>query len=81
MRVLIGSAVFAAMLSLPLAVSAAVTEKHVKTPAAKSTQTQEATNLRHTHRHCHVVVTLGHSKKRCHTHRHNKVVHHGPKYH
>ena len=37
--------------------------------------------LRHTHRHCHVVVTLGHVKKRCHKHRHNKVVHHGANYH
>ncbi|MEM9329738.1 MAG: hypothetical protein AAGA53_00330 [Pseudomonadota bacterium] len=37
--------------------------------------------LRHRHRHCHIVVTLGHAKKRCHTHRHNKIAHHGPIYH
>lgn len=38
-------------------------------------------SLRHKHRHCHIVITLGHAKKRCHTHRHNKVVHHGAAYH
>ncbi|MEM9278174.1 MAG: hypothetical protein AAGA76_06345 [Pseudomonadota bacterium] len=37
--------------------------------------------LRHRHRHCHIVFTFGHAKKRCHTHRHNKVAHHGPTYH
>ncbi|MGI9351069.1 MAG: hypothetical protein ACR2O3_05860 [Rhizobiaceae bacterium] len=41
----------------------------------------EKVGLRHTHRHCHITVTLGHAKKRCHTHRHNKVVHHGAVYH
>ena len=37
--------------------------------------------LRHKHYHCHFTVTLGHVKKRCHKHRHNKVVHHGYRYH
>jgi hypothetical protein len=42
---------------------------------------QQVAHLRHRHYHCHIVVTLGHARKHCHTHRHNKVVHHGPRYH
>lgn len=71
-------------LALFAGVSAAGAALLESAPKAKSAQTSDAVkeaSLRHTHRHCHIVVTLGHAKKRCHTHRHNKVVHHGARYH
>lgn len=69
-----------AMIILP---AIAVASLSIETPnkAMQSEADQEIAHLRHKHHHCHVTVTLGHVKRRCHTHRHNKVVHHGPLYH
>ena len=41
----------------------------------------EVAHHRHSHRHCHRTLSLGHIKKRCHTHTHSKAIHHGPQFH
>lgn len=75
-------------LALAAAVTFSASSVSGAAPFLKSTKKIESRSdviqvgkLRHRHRHCHITVTLGHAKKRCHTHRHNKVAHHGPRYH
>ncbi len=71
------------VLALPIysALASLVDTPVNSTKAEKHQGAEYAASLRHTHRHCHITVTLGHAKKRCHTHRHNKIVHHGARYH
>ncbi len=47
----------------------------VAAPQVVSTKTAHLKKKRR-HRHCHIVITLGHANKKCHTHSH-WVLHHG----
>ena len=75
--------IVAAVLALPgYSAIASLGDSGLKsTKAEKNQGVQHAASLRHTHRHCHITVTFGHAEKRCHTHKHNKIVHHGALYH
>lgn len=72
-----------AVLALPAyAAFASLGDGELQSPKVEKPRGEKhASTLTHVHRHCHIVVTLGHAKRRCHTHRHNKIAHHGPRYH
>ena len=75
--------VVAAVLAIPAyAALASLSDGQAKLTKAEKVQGVEvASRFRHTHRHCHITITWGHATRRCHTHRHNKVAHHGIAYH
>jgi hypothetical protein len=75
--------IVAGVLSVPIySAGASLGNGELRTSKAESSAGVEyAGRLTHTHHHCHIVITWGHAKRRCHTHRHNKIAHHGPLHH
>lgn len=78
---LIGMALLGVAIGLPVLASTVQETRPVQQSSEKATDSRQTAHHTHRHRHCHIGLSLGHMRRKCHTHHHNPIVHHGLQFH